>query len=91
MKKNSQNKMEIENFRTKENNNMSSVIQIVTFIILIVAFIVMLVMWTERGEDPTFVEFALNVLPFIFAFLIFNGFAEVIQILHDIRRKLWEK
>ena len=91
MEKKSQKKTEILDFRTKENNSMSSAIQVVTFIILIVAFIVRLIIWTERGEDPSFIEFALNILPFIFVFLIFYGFAEIIQILHDIRRKLWEK
>lgn len=91
MEKKSQKKTEILDFRTKENNSMSSAIQVVTFIILIVAFIVRLIIWTERGEDPSFIEFALNLLPFIFVFFIFYGFAEIIQILHDIRRKLWEK
>ena len=91
MEKKSQKKTEILDFRTKENNSMSSAIQVVTFIILIVAFIVWLIIWTERGEDPSFIEFALNILPFIFVFFIFYGFAEIIQILHDIRRKLWEK
>ena len=91
MEKKSQKKTEILDFRTKENNSMSSAIQVVTFIILIVAFIVRLIIWTERGEDPSFIEFALNILPFIFVFFIFYGFAEIIQILHDIRRKLWEK
>lgn len=72
-------------------NTISKIIKIVSYIILILGFILGFVLGRNEYDEIDFFELLKIWLVYGGLFLFTYAFAEVIQILHDIRRKLWSK
>ena len=70
----------------KEFNTTSTIFKVIAGIIFFLAFICFCIL----AEDSAPIAFA-SLLVLLFSGFIFIAIAELFQILHDIRRKLYEK
>lgn len=74
----------------KENNTISLVLKAIAWIILILGFIMGFILGVDEYDDLYFPLMLEIWCLYGIGFLITYAFAEIIQILHDIRLKVWK-
>lgn len=74
----------------KENNTISLVLKVIAWIILILGFIMGFILGVDEYDDLYFPLMLEIWCLYGVEFLVTYSFAEIIQILHDIRLKVWK-
>lgn len=82
--------MKLENIR-KEKNTIASILKVIAWITLIGGFILGFVLGKDEYGDIEFISLLQVWLMYGGVFLGIYALAEIIQILHDIRFKVWKK